>query len=226
MNAQIHSLHWDNVDSRLVSGQKKVFDKFGLSINYTKGNYPHGAWMDHICQHSEADVFIFFDADCIPLNRKVIDESIEYVLRNDSFVGLAQASNHIPPYSHVFAAPSFFVITKSCYEKLGSPSFSETKRSDVAQELSYIAEERRKRYRCLYPTKFDGVPLEGVWRLSNYGYYGIGTLFGDSIYHLYQGRFNYNVDLFCKRCEQVICDRFDTTEMYDSLKEFRGKVVA
>jgi hypothetical protein len=226
MKAEIHSLHWNNVDQRLVQAQKTVLDKFGLSINYTKGNYPHGAWMDHVCRNSDADVLVFFDADCVPLDREIVDESIAYAIKNDSFVGLAQASNHIPPFSHVFAAPSFFVITRSCYEKLGSPSFSETRRSDVAQELSYIAEEKRKRYRCLYPTKFDGVPVEGVWRLSNYGLYGIGTLFANRVYHLYQGRFNHNVDLFCRRCEQIVQGNFDVTEMHDSLKEFDGKVVA
>jgi hypothetical protein len=105
------------------------------------------------------------------------------------------------------------------------PSFSENSRSDVAEEVSYVAEAKGKRYRCLYPTRFDGIPLEGVWRLSNYGFFGIGTLFADKIYHLYQGRFNKNVELFCRRCDQIVEGKFDMSGMHDSLSEFRGNVV-
>jgi hypothetical protein len=166
----------------------------------------------------------FFDADCVPLDRDIVEESIDYVTKNDSFLGIAQASNHVPPYSHIFATPAFFVITRSCYIGLGQPSFSETPRSDVAEEISYIAEERSKRYKCLYPTRFDGVPVEGVWRLSNYGLFGIGTLFQDRIYHLYQGRFNHNVELFVKRCEQICAGNFDVSVMHDCLKQFNGKI--
>jgi hypothetical protein len=225
MKITAHSLHWQNVDPRVVDAQKKVFDRFELPINYTKANYPHGAWMDQICRGLDSDVFIFFDADCVPLDREIVDESVAYAVENNTFVGLAQASNHIPPFTHIFAAPSFFVITKACYEQLGQPSFSETKRSDVAQEVSYIAEEKRKRYKCLYPTRFDSVPVEGVWRLSNYGLYGIGTLFQDRVYHLYQGRFNHNVELFVRRCEQICNGKFDMQGMHDSLKNFSGRIV-
>ena len=104
MKITAHSLHWQNVDPRVVDAQKKVFDRFELPINYTKANYPHGAWMDQICRGLDSDVFIFFDADCVPLDREIVDESVAYAIENNTFVGLAQASNHIPPFTHVFAA--------------------------------------------------------------------------------------------------------------------------
>jgi hypothetical protein len=225
MKTEFHSLYWDNIDHRIVDAQSKVFHKFKIPIMYTKGNHPHGTWMNAICRNSDADILVYFDADCVPLDREIVYESIEYAAKNNSFVGLAQVTNHISPCSHIFAAPSFFVITKSCYEQLGQPSFSETPRADVAEEVSYAAENVKKRYKCLYPTRFDGVPVEGVWRLSNYGLYGIGTLFQDRIYHLYQSRFNHNVELFMRRCDQICSDKFDVTGMYDSLKKFSGKIV-
>jgi hypothetical protein len=226
MTVTVHSLHWDNINPKVVDAQKKVLDALEIPIGYTKINAPHGAWMDHVCRNAKSDVLVFFDADCAPLDREIFDESVGYAIENNTFVGVAQASNHIPPRSHVFAAPAFFVITKSCYEHLGMPSFSENSRSDVAEEVSYVAEAKGKRYRCLYPTKFDGIPLGGVWRLSNYGFFGIGTLFANKIYHLYQGRLNKNVELFCRRCDQIVQGKFDVAGMHDSLSEFRGKVVA
>jgi hypothetical protein len=226
MKVTAHTLCWNNVDPRILNSHAQVMEKFDLSVNYTKANIPHGTWMNAVCRDLDSDVFVFFDADCVPLDRAIVDETIKYAIANDTFMGIAQASNHIPPYNHIFAAPAFFVITKSCYRSLGNPSFSENSRSDVAEEVSHVAEISRKRYRCLYPTRFDGVPVEGVWRLSNYGYFGIGTLFADRIYHLYQGRFNKNVELFVRRCDQIVRGEFDMTGMHDSLKEFDGRVVA
>lgn len=226
MRVSIHILSWKTVDPRIIKNQKLVLSKFDLPGFYTEENLSHGKWMNHICNNFNSDVFAFFDVDCVPLDRKIFDDSLDYVIKHNTFLGNAQASNHIKPKSHIFAAPSFFMITKDCYEKLNKPTFSETNRSDVAQEVSYIAEENGKRYKCLYPTKFDGVPLEGVWRLGNYGFYGIGTLFQDKIYHLFQGRFNKNVELFQKRCNEILNNSFDQSKMYNSLDEFEGPVVS
>jgi hypothetical protein len=226
MKVSIHCLYWSTVNPSVFENHKMVLDKFELPAFYTKKNIPHGMWMNNVCNNFDSDVFVFFDIDCVPLERKIFDDSLEYVIKHNTFLGNAQASNHIKPMSHVFAAPSFFMITKDCYNELGKPTFSETSRSDVAQEVSYIAEERGKRYKCIYPTKFEGIPLEGVWRLSNYGLYGIGTLFQDKIYHLFQGRFNKNVELFGKRCQEIMRDSFDMSEMHDSLGEFNGPIVA
>ena len=224
MKITAHTLHWDNIDPRILQSHKKVMDKFELPVSYTTANVPHGHWMNHICTNLDSDVFVFFDADCVPLDRAIVNESINYATANNSFIGIAQASNHIPPFNHVFAAPAFFVITKPCYESLGRPSFSENQRSDVAEEISHVADQIKKKYRCLYPTRYDGIPLEGEpWRLSNYGYFGIGTLFADRIYHLYQGRLNQNVELFIKRCDQIVNGNFDTSGMKISLQEFNAK---
>ncbi len=138
----LNSLHWENYNQAIVQSQKQVFDKFEIPITYTKANVRHDEWMDYICKNVEADVYFFVDADCVILNREIFDASLEYVLRITPFLGTAQASNHIHPYSHVFAAPAFFMITRDCYRALGSPSFCMNHRSDVAEEVSYVAEEK------------------------------------------------------------------------------------
>ena len=66
------------------------------------------------------------------------------------------------------------------------------------------------KYRALMPTYFEKPSSEGIWPLSNLGYYGIGTVFNDSVYHLYQSRMAENIDMFVKRCEEVISGTFTT----------------
>ena len=66
---------------------------------------------------------------------------------------------------------------------------------------------------------------DGVWRLSNYGYYGIGTLYDNKIYHLFESRWGDHIELFEKRCNQIIEGTFDTSNMYDSKEEFYGNKV-
>ncbi len=227
MKISYHTLYWDNVDTRILNSHKKVFNHFGIDIQYTNMNVNQGVWMTGVCRNTISDVYVFFEVDCVPLNKQVVDDCIKYAVDNNTFIGSAQVSNHIHPKTHVYAAPCFLILTRSCYEDLGMPSLYPSERGDTAEELSYAAEHYGKRYRCLYPTKFDGVPKnDGVWRLSNYGYYGIGTLYENKIYHLFESRWNDHIDLFEKRCEEIIDGDFDDSNMHNSLEEFNGKKVS
>lgn len=216
MKISIHSLHWDN-GVELYQQNKKVTDHFGLNVNYYNLNgFPHGRWMNEVLDSVNSDVIGFFDNDCVPTNREIVDRCALYALEHDSFISIAQASNHIPPCSHVFAAPAFFFITKSCYERLGKPSFSENPRADVAQEVSYVAEEKGIKYRVLYPTHYERPSTDGIWRLGNYGNYAIGTHFNGGVYHLYQGRYRQNIELFETRCSQIVDGTFSLDGMINS----------
>lgn len=209
MKVEFNSLHWDNVDSRMLEAHKRVMDHFEIPMNYWNQNVHHGAWLDHIMKNTTSDVVVIMEPDCIPLNKSYL-EYIKYVNQNETFVGIAQVSNHIPPKSHIYAAPAFYAISKKAYDKLGRPSFTETRRSDTAEEISYFAEDTGMRYRALMPTCFEKESSEGIWPLSNLGYYGIGTVFDNSIYHLYQSRMAENIEMFVKRCDQVIDGTFNT----------------
>ena len=72
------------------------------------------------------------------------------------------------------------------------------------------------KYRALMPTYFEKPSSEGLWPLSNLGYYGIGTVFDNTIYHLYQSRMAENIEMFVKRCDEVINGRFTTTSFTPS----------
>jgi hypothetical protein len=225
MKLEINTLYWDNTPDSQIQAHKDVTEHFSLNVNYYPENSPHGRWMDRVCSSSQSDVIGFLDSDCVPLSIEAVLEAVKYVRANDSFLGVAQASNHIHPKSHVYAAPAFFFITKSCWQRLET-SFSETHRSDVGEELTYKAETIGKRYRCLYPSTFEREPVEGVWPLGNFGYYGVGTVFGEHCYHLYQGRMGNNVELFVNRCQEIIDGTFDNRFHTNSQTfNYKGRIV-
>jgi hypothetical protein len=224
MNVEIHSLYWDNSEY-LLESNKMVMDHFKIPVNYHHLNgVGHGEWIDMVMQNSTADVVGILDIDCVPLNVNIINSSIDYAYKNKSFIGLAQCANHIFPYSHICGAAVFYFIYRDFWLAIGKPSFCANLRGDVSEEISYLAEENKIPYKALYPTYFEREPIEGVWRLGNYGYFGIGTVFSDSVYHLYQGRYKQNADLFSIRCQQIVDGTFNTTGMFKSTDEYQGKI--
>lgn len=183
-------------------------------------------WMDSVCESSDSDVIGFLDSDCVPLSRESVLKAISYVKQNNTFIGISQVSNHIPPKTHIYAAPAFFFTTKQCWREINT-SFSETRRSDVAEEFCYVAESMGKRYRCIFPSTFEREPVEGIWPLGSYGYYGVGTTFGDYCYHLYQGRMGNNLQLFIDRCDEIVKRAFDNSSHISSTTfSYKGRVVS
>lgn len=226
MKVEINTLYWDNTPREQIDKHRQVTEHFKLPVNYYQENSPHGLWMDHVCRNSESDVIGFLDSDCVPLSREAVLDAINFVRTNNTFLGIAQVSNHIPPKTHIYAAPAFYFITKSCWRDLNT-SFSETRRSDVGEELTYVAESKGKRYRCIYPATFEREPVEGIWPLSNYGYYGVGTTFGNYCYHLYQGRMGNNLQLFFDRCDEIVSGKFNnSTHINAKLFNYKGKMVS
>lgn len=226
MQFKVHCLAQNNVDSRVLAAHHRVFTHFDTPVQYATGlanAITHGDWMTETCRQNTADVAVFFDVDCVPCNATALADAVQYCLEFDSFIGIAQVSNHIAPRSHIYAAPSFLALSRSCYESLGRPALTANPRADVGEELSYAAEEKNLTYRCLYPTAFDAISPEGLWRMGNYGFYGIGTLFEEQIYHLYQSRMNKCVTLFERRCFEICNGQFDVSNMYSSRAHFRDE---
>tara|TARA_B100002052_G_scaffold238392_1_gene222213 strand:+ start:364 stop:1020 length:657 start_codon:yes stop_codon:yes gene_type:complete len=210
LKAEIHSLNWPGSDPRLADEQKGVFSHFKLPLTQHHRKLDHGFWMDAVLKQSSADVVLFVDNDCVPLSRSAPIEAIRWAAQHRSFLGLAQASNHINNGVHVFAAPAFLAIARSAWMQLGQPSCRPTPRGDAAEELSWRAEEEGLPYKAWYPTHFHHPSREGLWRMGNYGTYGIGSVFAERVFHLYQGRFADNVDLFVRVCSSIRNGSFST----------------
>lgn len=209
------------MDQKIVDSHKKVMRHFGIEVMYHAKNQSHFDWMDEITHISKADIIGFIDIDCVPINPLVVDMFIKYAATNNSFIGPAQVSNHIAPATHIFAAPSFLFISTDCYERLGRPSFSYNYRSDAAEEISHVAESMCMNFKTIYPTKFEEISQAGIWRLGSYGCYGIGTVYDDLIYHLYESRIclPHNITRFQNRCDQIIDSSFSSEDFY-SCKTF------
>lgn len=213
---QIYTLAWDNYDPQLLQAHRKVMQHLQIPVCYHLKTMPHGAWIDSVMETAQTEVVGFLDSDCVPLNREIVLEAAQWAFDHRSFIGIAQCSNHIPPRSHIFAAPAFFFISRAAWIDLGKPSFAENPRSDVAQEVSYRAEEAGLRYRTLYPSRFELKPRnEEYWHLSNHGIYGIGTVYRGGVYHLYQGRHREHTALFIQRCEQIVNGTFSTAGFHE-----------
>ena len=226
---QWHTLAWPNVDLEIIEAQQAVFDRFSIEVNRAREKISHGRWIDATLTASTADIVGFFDADCVPCNGEIVGRCVDFVEKEGSFVGLAQVSNHIGDRNHIFAAPAFFLIRRLCWEEMGRPTFEAIKRTrlrfggpngiyvrrraDVAENVSYAAERLRIPYRALYPTHFESDPPGSIWHLANYGRYGVGTTYAGGIYHLYNSRFNDNVELFVRRCRDIVAGRFSTDGM-------------
>jgi hypothetical protein len=214
--AEFHSLHWNNVDTDMLAAHKRVMDHFEIPMTYSNlDGVHHGLWLEHVVKQAKSDVVVILEPDCIPLNKAKFMEYINYAAARNTFIGIGQVANHIPPASHVYAGPGFYVITKSVYNKLGGISFLETPRSDVAEEICYVAESKGIHYRALMPTCFEKTSSV-LWPLGSLGYYGIGTVYDNAIYHLYQSRNAQNIELFIKRCDEVINGTFTTEGFYSS----------
>lgn len=211
----IHSLCWSNIHSDIIQYHQKVMNHFGIEVIYHKMNMNHGTWMNKIISESNDDIIIFCDIDCVIIKREIFDYAIQYVTDNESFIGPAQVSNHIKPAKHIFAAPSFFFISKKCYANLNKPSFEKNRKSDVAENVTYVAESMDYSFKYWYPNRYE--KNKTVYKLADHGYYGTGTVYEDSIYHLYQSRKNRHTELFKYRCKQILNDCFDFSDMLDSV---------
>ena len=212
-----HSLAWPNMDERMIAAQSAVMQHFGVGLKYTREQIVHGVWMDGIMRHAKSDMVGFFDADCVPTNGEIVGKCMDYVCKHKSFIGLAQVSNHIGHRNHIFAAPSFFLIWRQCWLDLRRPTFMAIKRkADVAENVSFEAEMVGVSYRALYPSHYEKDPPGSIWHLANYGRYGVGTTYHGGFYHLYNSRFNENIELFAKRCGEIVEGSFSTSGMIPS----------
>ena len=216
LTVSVHTLYWPNTEPEIVKAHSDVMNKLGIEVGYTIQQYPHGQWMNAVMEQSDTDIVCFFDIDCVPTNMKVFEDAVEWVAKHESFLGIAQVSNHIKPCSHIFAAPAFLMIWRKAWHLLNKPTFSETPWGDVAENVSYAAEMAGMKFKTLMPTHYYARPENERWFLHSYGEYGIGTHFEGGIFHLYQGRLPQNQKLFKKVCKSIIDGKFSTDKMKDS----------
>jgi hypothetical protein len=203
VQAGLFSLSWDNLDPQLLECQKLAINALGYSVNQHRiHGFGHGAWMEWVMrQFQELDVFVFIDADAVPLHKSAIDRAILAALEGKVF-GCAQSANHIESRrGHVYAGPFFMAVSRRTWEKLGCPSLSHAADRDVGQGLTLAAEAQGCEVSLWYPSSVE-MPK---WPLGNTGMeFGIGTVYNNSVYHLFESRSGKYQDRFAAVCELVM----------------------
>jgi hypothetical protein len=226
----------ENVNMKTVGLQRSVIEKFNKSNIKTyqmKIDVPHAIGIDyfwaingcipHTFSHVEIekqfdhDVVLFLDIDCIPLSESAMDYYIETAYAG-SIIGNVQRTNHIQNGQHVFAAPSACAISRETFLKIGQPSAIETKRSDVSEEWTWLAEDRNIPVKLTMPTKFDRAPHKYDWETNKDPWwdladgmpkYGLGTTFGDEehgdlFWHNFQIFHEGQQERFWNKCESIL----------------------
>ena len=157
MKVEINTLFWDN-GKDLTEYQRKVMDYFGIPVNYYNINgIRPGNWMNDVLYTSKSDIIGFIDNDCVPINKDIIDYCCKYLSDFGSIIGIAQASNHIPPFNNIFVGPGFFFIHRDLWEKTNKLSMLETERSDVCEEICRVLDINKVSYKAIYPTFFEKI---------------------------------------------------------------------
>jgi hypothetical protein len=194
----IMSYQYNNLDPLVSKYQYEVFKKFNIELNQFQGNLKHSEFMDKIINEYDYDFYIFFDIDCIPLKKGIIEYIIEKI-GTTSMIGIEQQSNSPYILSHIYAGPACFGISKQFYNELGRPSFNGTKRSDVGEELTYICEEKCKKFYVFKKTYSEN----NLWKLGLKDYFGHGTIYEeDLLYHQFE--ILKNQYKFLDKCKEVL----------------------
>ncbi len=115
-----------DVGVEVARNQIAVFNHFNLLLNLYDSNMRHPEFMDYMVDTYRADIYLFFDVDCIPLAASLYSKAFESVGENCIF-GASQQDNG-NDLNHVYAAPCCLCFTQNTFNRVGRPSFVERQR--------------------------------------------------------------------------------------------------
>jgi len=193
---KIISFYNSNIPDKVVQAQKSVFEKFGYNIEQVLTNLQHPDAIDVYLDTQDWERVAIFDIDCIPLSKEALMD-IEIISKAPVVYGAAQKASHVKG-SEIYVSPAFIVFNRETFERLGKPSFV-PKRSDVGSEITYVANELKVPVVYIYPSHVQ-VPK---WELRPGEKFGLGTTYGNKIYHAFESRMN-NGNMFIEKCCEVL----------------------
>jgi hypothetical protein len=199
----VYSVYFPNNDLRYRDLQKLIFDKFNIEINQIKWEGPmdydgHPNFMNEISNNEDVDYLVFFDIDAFPIKSNFLQIILDRVYDKEIILGIEQKTSHLN--NNTYAGPACFCISKKFYNKLGSPKYNATSRSDVAEELSHIC--REKNYNISY-LKFDRCEIER-WELRPGVMFGNGSVYEDLIFHNFHSASGGNIEIFINNANKVL----------------------
>src|SRR5882672_11661549 len=89
---KIYSFYNKEVNPKVPVYQKAIFRHFGFEIEQVFNNeFSHGDFLNDICKRvTDTKYLIVFDIDCIPVNKKWINDLLADLNKPNSLVGAAQ----------------------------------------------------------------------------------------------------------------------------------------
>ena len=204
----------------VMDAQEKVFTKFNLPINRFYHNFNQsgmGPKITDIVRYfsNYVDYFIILDIDICPLKASFVEEIIDKIKDGKTLFGGAQQSNHIVVNNskqHMYASLSFMGISSELYRRLGEISFNYNERGDVAEELTWKVEELGYNLCLSFPSSFcelsdeemlvSGMPKH--WDLGNGLKFGLGTTYGDMVFHATMQSLPRSTDIFIQKCQEIL----------------------
>lgn len=210
---KFHTFCTKNIPDQVLEDHKKVCDYVGIDVEYHIEDFyndynavytAHGQFMTSILEKEEMACFL--DVDCLPFNRKILEDAYQWAKDHDSFVGNAQNISHTQMKNHVYAAASCLIVNQNGWKNLGSPSLAwfmqDNIQIDTAQILTLRADQIGMPYRLMYPQGWD----EGEgFKLSGYGMYGPGTKYPATWHYFRISNFKDSIpDLWNQRVYDII----------------------
>lgn len=208
-----------NRNQEVLLWNAKVFEYFKIPVNYIQFQFPyisHGQALNAfiVSTLNVVDYYIFMEMDSIPLRKDIINIIYDKIKDKRTIFGTAQTANH-KDKNHIYAAPNFLCFSKELFLSLDCPTLDDNLvHSDTAQNLTRIAEQKGYNICLIYPTKHFNTTKEEqeisgnpeYWNLGNNDklQFGLGTTYGDLIYHSFMGSLPRSQELFIKQCELIL----------------------
>lgn len=202
-NVGIYSFYKSNVAVEIVEKQKLVFQYFGLEITQIlDDNISHGDFLNlTINSEQTPDFLIFFDIDCIPLNKKAITKLIAQIRDRKSIAGAAQTANQFMQGKNIYVGPFFLGLSKTVYWNLNSPDMNDGAIWDVGGLLTMAARFQNEiKIHFWYPSSVE-VPK---WNLYKNGKFGLGTTYSKLVYHAFETRLGESDNAFTHKCNEIL----------------------
>lgn len=200
--AAVVSFYMGNITQDVVHAQAAAIRQFlpaGVDLVQLRTGFGHGRSIDLFLAFSDYDVVVLLDIDCIPIAADSLPTLIA-AAESGALVGAAQRANHLCNDNHVYAGPFLMALSRETYRRLGSPSFTETCRGDVAEELTYRAEAKHHPIRYLWPTSCE-VPK---WHLQDDLHFGRNTIYDNAFLHAFEIRMPEQQQAFLATIDRVL----------------------
>jgi hypothetical protein len=205
-NVQSFSCYMDNIPENVAIYQKKVFDKFDMSLIQELTNLEyHHEWLNEKIKSTDFDVLIFFDIDCVPLKLGLYEYIVDSINDNNSIMGVQQVCYN-KNKDFIYAGPACFAITRSVYEKMNKPTF------DLSDDYDAGGEFTKKAIEYDVNIKYFNIKssLNKRWKCGN-KYFGNGTIYDGWLYHQFEVRHHYFNGperiysyQFIKKCKEIL----------------------